>query len=318
MCRVAVSGLAGLLLTLGAQMAPAQAQMARTFVSSVNGNDANDCGRLTPCRTFQAAHDKTFPDGEITVLDPGGYGAVTIGKSISIVNDGVGEAGVLVSGGAVGIEVAAANAFVNLRGITVQGIGFGGGTGLRLDNAFALTLTNCVIRNHTGNGIDYRPNFGGSLAVSNSLVADNGGSGISVQPFGANPVTVTLTRVEMYNNSHDGFTINTQSATGAINGTVTDSVAANNFQAGFATRGASPGGATVGAVLVTRSVSSNNRFGFLTENGSAQDFVVGESVVTLNALGAASPSVRTYGDNYSYLNSGTNDLVPTHVFEQKQ
>ena len=318
MCRVAVSGLAGLLLTLGAQMAPAQAQMARTFVSSVNGNDANDCGRLTPCRTFQAAHDKTFPDGEITVLDPGGYGAVTIGKSISIVNDGVGEAGVLVSGGAVGIEVAAANAFVNLRGITVQGIGFGGGTGLRLDNAFALTLTNCVIRNHTGNGIDYRPNFGGSLAVSNSLMADNGGSGISVQPFGANPVTVTLTRVEMYNNSHDGFTINTQAATGAINGTVTDSVAANNFQAGFATRGASPGGATVGAVLVTRSVSSNNRFGFLTENGSAQDFVVGESIVTLNALGAASPSVRTYGDNYSYFNSGTNDLVPTHVFEQKQ
>jgi len=95
-------------------------------------------------------------------------------------------------------------------------------------------------------------------------------------------------------------------------------VAANNFQAGFATRGASPGGATVGAVLVTRSVSSNNRFGFLTENGSAQDFVVGESIVTLNALGAASPSVRTYGDNYSFFNSGTNDLVPTHVFEQKQ
>src|SRR5215510_686548 len=84
--------------------APAQAQLARTFVSSL-GNDANDCQRLTPCRTFQGAHDKTLANGEITVLDPGGYGAVTITKSISIINDGVGEDGVLVSAGATGVTV---------------------------------------------------------------------------------------------------------------------------------------------------------------------------------------------------------------------
>src|SRR5215813_11008718 len=99
MSKITSSLLLSTLLALGLHVSPAQAQMARTFVSAATGNDANDCSLPTPCRTFQAAHDKTFDQGEITVLDPGGYGAVTISKSISIVNDGVGEAGMLVSGG---------------------------------------------------------------------------------------------------------------------------------------------------------------------------------------------------------------------------
>jgi len=78
---------------------PEQAQLARTFVSS-SGSDLNNCDRLTPCRTFQHAHDQTLAQGEIPVLDPGGYGSVTINRAISMINDGVGEAGVLVSGGA--------------------------------------------------------------------------------------------------------------------------------------------------------------------------------------------------------------------------
>ena len=138
-------------IALALPVVPAQAQFARTFVSAATGSDANDCSRLTPCRTFPTAHDSTLANGEITVLDPGGYGAVEITKAISIVNDGVGEAGVLVSGGATGITVtAAATAPVNLRGITVQGIGFGGGKGIRFNSGAALTVTNCAIRNHTG------------------------------------------------------------------------------------------------------------------------------------------------------------------------
>src|SRR5262245_24370382 len=115
------------LLSLG--VVPAKAQLARTWVSSL-GNDGNDCNRLTPCRTFQRAHDQTLALGEITVIDPGGYGAVTITKGISIINDGVGEAGALVSGGLVGITVnAGPSDKISLRGLTVKGIGFGGGNG---------------------------------------------------------------------------------------------------------------------------------------------------------------------------------------------
>jgi hypothetical protein len=87
MRTIPLSLLAAALLVLTLASVPAQAQQSRSFVSSF-GNDANNCDRATPCRTFQGAHDKTNDLGEITVLDAGGYGAVTITKSILIVNDG--------------------------------------------------------------------------------------------------------------------------------------------------------------------------------------------------------------------------------------
>src|SRR6202171_886959 len=73
----------------------AQAQATRTWVSGV-GDDANPCSRTAPCKTFAGAISKTAVGGEINVLDPGGFGAVTITKSISIISGF--EAGVLVSG----------------------------------------------------------------------------------------------------------------------------------------------------------------------------------------------------------------------------
>src|ERR1700729_987083 len=74
----------------------ASAQATRTWVSGV-GDDANPCSRTAPCKTFAGAISKTAAAGEINVLDPGGYGAVTITKSIRIISDHI-EAGVLVSG----------------------------------------------------------------------------------------------------------------------------------------------------------------------------------------------------------------------------
>ena len=65
------------------QAAPAQAQASRTWVSGV-GDDANPCSRTAPCKTFAGAISKTALNGEINCLDPGGFGAVTITKSITI------------------------------------------------------------------------------------------------------------------------------------------------------------------------------------------------------------------------------------------
>ncbi|PYQ51096.1 MAG: hypothetical protein DMF59_08935, partial [Acidobacteria bacterium] len=61
----------------------ANAQASRTWVSGV-GDDANPCSRTAPCKTFAGAISKTAAGGEISVLDPGGFGAVTITKSITI------------------------------------------------------------------------------------------------------------------------------------------------------------------------------------------------------------------------------------------
>src|SRR5438270_3184304 len=99
----------------------AQAQATRTWVSGV-GDDANPCSRTAPCKTFAGAISKTAAGGEINVLDPGGFGAVTITKSITIKANGE-LAGVLVSG-TNGIVVAAgANDRVTLVGLDIDGLG---------------------------------------------------------------------------------------------------------------------------------------------------------------------------------------------------
>ena len=67
----------------GLGVMPASAQATRTWVSGV-GDDVNPCSRTAPCKTFAGAISKTAPGGEINCLDPAGFGAVTITKSITI------------------------------------------------------------------------------------------------------------------------------------------------------------------------------------------------------------------------------------------
>ena len=79
--NLVVVALAATCLLMAVQ--PAAAQATRTWVSGV-GDDANPCSRTAPCKTFAGAISKTAAGGEINALDPGGFGAVTITKSITI------------------------------------------------------------------------------------------------------------------------------------------------------------------------------------------------------------------------------------------
>src|SRR5215469_5067289 len=119
--RVMVCNLAAMAVLLaGASLA--QAQATRTWVSGV-GDDANPCSRTAPCKTFAGAISKTAVGGEIDVLDPGGFGAVTITKSISI--EACCIAGVLVSNVNGIVVQAPAGSNVVIRGITFEGLGTG-------------------------------------------------------------------------------------------------------------------------------------------------------------------------------------------------
>src|SRR6185295_6520187 len=80
-----------------------QAQV-RTWVSGV-GDDMNPCSRTAPCKTFAGAISKTGTNGEINCLDPGGFGAVTITKSIQIDCHEV-YAGSAVGAGSNGVNIA--------------------------------------------------------------------------------------------------------------------------------------------------------------------------------------------------------------------
>src|SRR5579872_5851410 len=118
MRKINVSAIFAVVL-LGATLMSAQA--TRTWVSGV-GDDANPCSRTAPCKTWAGAISKTAPGGEIDALDPGGYGAVTITKSITIDGGGGQVASVLVAG-TNGIVVAAGSTdVVIIKNIRFQGL----------------------------------------------------------------------------------------------------------------------------------------------------------------------------------------------------
>src|SRR5712672_2977200 len=105
----------------------ASSQATRTWVSGV-GDDVNPCSRTAPCKTWAGAISKTAAGGEIDALDPGGFGAVTITKAITLDGGGGQVASVLVSGTNGIVVSAGANDTVTLRNIRLNGIkgtGFG-------------------------------------------------------------------------------------------------------------------------------------------------------------------------------------------------
>src|SRR5262249_36847586 len=119
MLRITLSAFAAALLALGLIPASAQAQGATREFVSAPGSDGNPCSFAAPCRTFQHAHDTVAAGGEIDVLDPAGYGAVTITKSISI--QGHGFSGISASSGGTAITInAGTTGIVNLTGLLIE------------------------------------------------------------------------------------------------------------------------------------------------------------------------------------------------------
>ena len=129
----------------------AQAQASRTWVSGV-GDDANPCSRTAPCKTWAGAISKTAACGEIDALDPGGFGAVTITKSITL--DGTGTFASILASLVNGIIINAASTdVVTIRGISINGF-CNGINGINILQAKAVNVEDCVIfRFNTGNGI---------------------------------------------------------------------------------------------------------------------------------------------------------------------
>jgi hypothetical protein len=143
-------------------------QASRTWVSGV-GDDANPCSRTAPCKTFAGAISKTTAAGEVSVLDPGGYGAVTITKSITISGDGT-SAGILASSVNGVIINAAATDKVVLRNISIEGLKTGL-NGIRFLAGGELVVENCTINNFTQSGIAAEMTTGNAkILVSNTSI----------------------------------------------------------------------------------------------------------------------------------------------------
>src|SRR5215470_1737732 len=178
----------------------AQAQASRTWVSGV-GDDANPCSRTAPCKTWAGAISKTAACGEIDALDPGGYGAVTITKSITL--DGTGTFASILASLVNGIIInAAATDVVTIRGISINGF-CNGINGINILQAKTVNVEDCVIfRFSTGNGITVNDTNGCRLNVRNSVIRDNTLDAINAVAAAATPTRITLSNVSLNGNAN--------------------------------------------------------------------------------------------------------------------
>jgi hypothetical protein len=196
------------IIAIGGLSSPAAAQATRTWVSGV-GDDVNPCSRTAPCKTFAGAISKTAPGGEINCLDPGGYGAVTITKAITISCLHT-EGGVLAAGNGIVVNAQPGDV-VFLRGLDIFGVN-PPTNGVHFIAGGALHIDQTVIRRfNSANsyGISFAPTGNSKLYVSASTIADNGngitGGGIGVEPAPSGTATVFVIDSIISNNAGNGI-----------------------------------------------------------------------------------------------------------------
>ena len=154
----------------------------RSFVSAATGSDLNNCTRPAPCRNFAAAIAQTQPNGEVIVLDSGGYGVVTITQGVALEADGV-VASIAVFSGNSGVTVNAAGGDrVVLRGLTINGLG--GNDGVQFNSGLSLTVDNGYMMRLNGFGVNAL-SPGSSTHVKDSTFLANLGGGVRVYSAGA-------------------------------------------------------------------------------------------------------------------------------------
>jgi hypothetical protein len=292
--------------------APAHAQ-SRTWVSGV-GDDMNPCSRTAPCKTFAGAISKTAANGEINCLDSGGFGAVTITKSIAIVCIGTigGVLASLTNGITVndGATATPGTIVVYLEGMDIDGAN-NGLRGIRFLSGASLHVRNSTIRNINGapgHGIDFATSSAAKLIVENTTIEDTGagaaGSAIVVRPTAAVSATAIISKVHAHRGIF-GFVGDATGGTTGINMTVRDSVANAYTNTGVLAVSSGPG---LGLMVESSSVT-NGGVG-LSATGAGSTVRIGRSVITGNST-SVSGNVLSYGDNR--INGNGVDTIPAAV-----
>jgi hypothetical protein len=244
------------------------------------GDDANPCSRTAPCKTFAGAISKTAPGGYINAIDPAGFGAVTITKSITI-DGGPFMAGVLTSLGSNGININGAGIKVTLRNLDLEGVGTGNHA-INVIAAGSVHVEHCNIIDFAGNAINFVPSgVGALLFVDNTtirhtvgIIVSNGRVSIdnlraegNAKGVFANANAIVTVRRSFAAAGGEGFTTTVASA--VIN--VEDSVVTNNAFGIDAS-----GGGTIR--LSNTGVYSNSNTGLFNDGSSFIISLGGNSV----------------------------------------
>ena len=278
----------------------AQAQASRTWVSGV-GDDANPCSRTAPCKTFAGAISKTAACGEINAIDPAGFGAVTITKSITI--DGTGTHASILASLVTGITINALSTdVITIRGVSIDGFC----NGLRAMNilqAKTVNIEDCVMFRFAGPGILVNESSDLNLNVRNTVVRDNTGAGLDLNTT-TGQVRASLYEVSLIGNANGLHAKNNTRVT------ATNSVFSNNTTNGILADGIS--GGAVATVRVWNSlISTNGGNGVRAGNGGAgaSGVEIGQCQIDNNTsngvlVSGGAAVVETFGNN-SIRGNGT-------------
>jgi hypothetical protein len=291
----------------------AYGQATRTWVSGV-GDDANPCSRTAPCKTFAGAISKTAAGGEISVLDPGGFGAVNITKSITL--NGAGTLASILFSGTNGVIVNGSGIIVNLVDISLNGgtPTSPGVNGVRIIAAASVSIDGCDIFNFSAAGVADERTVAGSLQIRRTRIHNS-------IPFGG-----VLSR----------FGIKIQPSAGVVNNDLlVDNVAVfghpNNSSTGIFVSGgglASITRSTVqtcdrGIAADNATISINNTSVFRNGNGvrAVPNGIINltECLITSNTVNGtqfAGGTINSFGNNRIIGNTGNNGAGVTPVAEQ--
>jgi hypothetical protein len=266
----------------------AQAQATRTWVSGV-GDDLNPCSRTAPCKTFAGAVSKTAAGGEINALDPGGYGAVTLTKSMTI--DGNSTHASILASGTTGVSIndslsaTPGTAVVTLRNLSINGAGTTLGTnGVSFTAGRTVTVENCVIFNFSTNAIRVNLTTNGNLKVLNTSINNiTVGDGINMTTT-TGQVLATIENSRITNCASDGI-----EAVSRVRGAISNSVLTHSTTSGIKTSG------TDSILNVDDVVVSYSTTGVISSAGSTinlSDSIIAQNGTGVNANGGTMNSFQ--------------------------
>ncbi|HVG28825.1 MAG TPA: right-handed parallel beta-helix repeat-containing protein [Pyrinomonadaceae bacterium] len=262
-----------LLVFMSAIASVANAQATRTWVSGV-GDDVNPCSRTAPCKTYAGAISKTAKDGEISTLDPGGFGTLTITKSITV-NGGGGGQGY----GSVLSALAPQGFLINITDVN--------------DVRKSVKL-NWLDINGASTGTDgIRMIAGNALVVENTNIDGLVGDGIEIAAGAAGTVEAFIRNVSIRNSAATGMKMTSAGAT--LNVSVDNSQIAN-CGTGVEAQG--------GTLNISRSTVTGNATNGINVSGGSIVNAIGNSVTSngTNGFNCAAPSTIRIGDNNVFRN----------------
>jgi hypothetical protein len=273
----------------------ASAQATRTWVSGV-GDDANPCNRTAPCKTFPGAISKTAANGTINCLDPGGFGALTINKSIKLKCDYT-EGGMLTNVSN-GITVnAGVNDRIVLRGLDIVGLR-SNFHGIRILQARSVKIVDVEIADFNRNGVSVESNAGTTtkVVVDRSFIHDNG-AGVMAAPQNTGTARVHVRRSQLDENGC------------GVAGTRFGLSGVINYATDCSTNAANANGGIVSVNVLNNDIADSDSHSVYSSGNTTNVRIGGNTIV--GSLGAALQAVNsgnllTFGNNMVVGNPGGN------------